>query len=63
MREIQRTLVEDDFALLAYCFMSDHVHLIMEGRSDRADLRRFVKISKQRVAFAFRTQFAIPLAW
>ena len=33
LREIQRTLVEDDFALLAYCFMPDHVHLKRTIRS------------------------------
>jgi putative transposase len=63
VREIQRTSIEDDFALLAYCFMPDHVHLVLEGRSARADLQRFAKIAKQRVAYVFRTKFAIPLTW
>jgi putative transposase len=63
LREIQRTCDEDQFALLAYCFMPDHLHLVVEGLSSRSDLQRCVKVSKQRVAFVFRTQFAIPLAW
>jgi putative transposase len=63
LREIQRTCREDQFALLAYCFMPDHVHLVVEGLSDSSDLRRCVKVAKQRVAFVFRTQFAIPLTW
>ncbi len=63
LREIQRTCDEDEFALLAYCFMPDHVHLVTEGLSDRSDLQHWVKVTKQRVAFVYRTQFAIPLAW
>jgi len=43
--------------------MPDHVHLAVEGVSDRSDLRRCVKVAKQRVAFVFRTRFAIPLTW
>ena len=43
--------------------MPDHLHLVIEGLSDHSDLRRCVKVAKQRVAFVFRTQFAIPLAW
>ena len=29
--------------------MPDHLHLVVEGLSDGADLQRFVKIAKQRV--------------
>ena len=28
--------------------MPDHAHLLVEGVSDRSDLRRFVKLAKQR---------------
>ena len=61
--QIQRTADEDGFALLAYCFMPDHVHLVIEGTRDTSDMRHFAKISKQRVAYVFRTQFAIPTTW
>ena len=36
-----------EFDVLAYCLMPDHVHLLVHGRSDRSDLRRFVKRTKQ----------------
>jgi REP-associated tyrosine transposase len=61
--QIQRTGSEEQFALIAYCFMPDHVHLAVEGRADNSDLRRFVKLAKQRVAYVARRQFAIPAIW
>jgi putative transposase len=63
LMQIQRTGDEDGFALIAYCFMPDHVHLAVEGRTSESDLRRFVRIVKQRVAYLARTQFAIPMIW
>ena len=36
-----------EFAVLAYCVMPDHVHVLVEGRSERSDLRRFIKRVKQ----------------
>jgi len=45
---------EFEFAIIAYCFMSDHVHLLLGGRSEQADLERFVKRAKQVTGFAYR---------
>ena len=36
------------FALLAYCLMPDHAHLLVEGLADTSALRRFAKLAKQR---------------
>jgi putative transposase len=63
LKQILRTGDEDGFALVAYCFMPDHVHLAVKGRTPESDLRRFVKMAKQRVAYLARTQFAIPMIW
>src|SRR6185503_9207106 len=62
-RQIQRTGSEEQFALIAYCFMPDHVHLAIRGLATESNLRRFVKIAKQRVAYLARRQFAIPALW
>ena len=61
--QIQRTCDEERFALIAYCFMPDHVHLAIRGLATESNLRRFVKIAKQRVAYLARRQFAIPALW
>jgi len=42
------------FRLHAYCLMPDHSHVLAEGLHDRSDLREFIRVFKQRSAFAFR---------
>ena len=58
-----RTAAEHHFTVLAYCFMPDHVHLAVEGCSDDADLRAFVKLLKQRIEFEARRNFRIYPLW
>lgn len=63
LAQIQRTAAGEQFAVLAYCFMPDHVHLVVEGGHESSDLRRFVKVSKQRIAYVFRTQLGTATTW
>jgi putative transposase len=37
----------ESFAILAYCFMPDHVHLLVEGLTESSDLRKLAKLMKQ----------------
>ena len=60
---ILQTSAEEDFAILAYCFMPDHLHLVVEGCSGEADLQRFVKIAKQRIAYSLRKDHGVSAAW
>lgn len=53
LRQIQRTADEHRFAIIAYCFMPDHVHMLAEGTDNASDLRRFVALSKQRSGYRF----------
>ena len=39
--------------------MPDHVHLVVEGLTDAADMQRFVKIAKQRVVYSLREEHAV----
>ena len=41
----------EQFGILAYCFMPDHVHLLAEGLHDASDLRRYARDAKQRSGF------------
>lgn len=54
----QIRLAADDqrFAIPAYCFMPDHVHLLVEGTCDSSHLKTFVKLAKQRAAYHPRRQ-------
>ena len=47
MRHFRRTAQAEKFALLAYCLMPDHVHLLVQGTADDSDLQKFVKLAKQ----------------
>jgi putative transposase len=40
-------------AILAYCFMPDHVHLLVDGTLENADLQSFVARAKQKSGFDF----------
>ncbi len=47
------TSVSESFAILAYCFMPDHLHAVVAGGSEHAALPRFVRLAKQRAGFQF----------
>ena len=40
--------------------MPDHFHLLAEGLHDRSDLSEFIRVFKQRSAFAFRKSHRHP---
>jgi len=43
--------------------MPDHLHLVVEGLSDDADLQRFVKIGKQRAVYSLRENHLVCNVW
>ena len=47
LKHFQRTSHTSAFAILAYCVMPDHVHLLVEGTTSNSDLVKFVKRLKQ----------------
>jgi putative transposase len=63
LHRIQQTATEEHFAIAAYCFMPDHVHLVLEGTTDDADARRFAKIAKQRVVYSLRQEHGLRGVW
>ena len=48
-------------AIVAYCFMPDHLHLLVEGRSDDSSLLDFVRMAKQRSGYAYARSFRTRL--
>jgi len=52
--QLRRRAAAYDMALIAYCFMPDHVHLVVYGASERADLREFIVSFKQVTGFEYR---------
>ena len=56
-----RAAADSHVAILAYCFMPDHVHLLTEGQSEDSDARRFIAHAKQLSGFHFKKQFGRQL--
>jgi REP element-mobilizing transposase RayT len=55
--QIQRAAADLRFAVLAYCYMPDHVHLLVEGLADDSDGRQFISRAKQYSGFHYRAAF------
>ena len=52
-----RAAVDERFAVLAYCFMPDHLHLLVEGQAADSDCCRFIARAKQLSGFHFQKMF------
>ena len=52
--ELRRTSTSLHFAVLAYCLMPDHLHVVCEALADDCDLDGFVRLFKQRTAYEWR---------
>jgi putative transposase len=61
LAQFSRGADEEYFAVTAYCFMPDQVHLLVEGTSPASDCRRFIKRSKQYAGFAYSARFGQKL--
>jgi putative transposase len=52
--DLLRTADARAFAVVAYCFMPDHLHVLVEGADVRSDFREFVRVFKQRSGFVWK---------
>lgn len=48
-----RSAEETGIAILAYCFMPDHLHILATGTSPLGDARRFITRAKQATGYAY----------
>jgi len=53
LRQFLHVAAEQHVEILAYCFMPDHLHLIVIAHGASTDLQRFVRLAKQYSGFAF----------
>jgi putative transposase len=49
------------FQILAYCYMPDHLHLLVQGTTGGSDLIRFVNGAKQRSGYWHVRRYGVPL--
>jgi putative transposase len=54
LEQISRAAGDCHFAVLAYCFMPDHLHLLVAGTSEHSALPEFARTLKQLAGFAYR---------
>jgi len=57
LSQIVRAADEEGFAIVAYCFMPDHVHVLIEAQAETSDCRRFIKRAKQYSGFYYSKEF------
>jgi putative transposase len=61
LEQILQCAQDADIAVVAYCFMPDHLHLLVEGCGEAADLTAFVHRAKQRSGYGFAQKNAKQL--
>jgi putative transposase len=54
---LRKTAEQRHFYIWAYCFMPDHLHLFIEGKTENADMRKFISVLKQKTAFWFNRRY------
>jgi len=52
---------EERFAIFAYCFMPDHLHLVLAGMAEDSSLPHFISRFKQASGFRHRQKTGQPL--
>jgi len=57
---LQKVSTQFKFSIADYCFMPDHLHLLLVGE-ETSSLKDFVRVFKQRSSFYFRQKQNAPL--
>ena len=59
--QIVRAAREIRFEISAYCFMPDHLHLLVSGLEETSDAKAFISRSKQYSGYDFKREYRAPL--
>jgi putative transposase len=54
--QILRAAAQEDMAVIADCYMPDHLHLLIDGQAIASDGRRFIALAKQLSGYHFQKQ-------
>lgn len=54
---LRETASGKEFSILAYCFMPDHLHLLLAGKTGDADLQKFISLFKQKSGYEFKKTY------
>ncbi len=61
LSQFLRAADEQKFSVLAYCFMPDHVHFLVQGNAESSDGRRLIRLGKQYAGYAYSAKYAQKL--
>jgi putative transposase len=54
---LNETAISEKFKVLTYCFMPDHLHLLVQGTDDNSNLRKFIGLFKQKSGYWFKKNY------
>ena len=57
VQQFLRAATETGFAIVTYCLMPAHAHLVVDGERDDSDCLRFIKMAKQCSAYYYKRSF------
>ena len=57
VEQFLRAATERGFAIVTYCLMPDHAHLVVDGERDDSDCLSFIKLAKQYAAYYYKQSF------
>jgi putative transposase len=61
LSQFLRAVGQEEFSVLAYCFMPDHVHFLVQGNSESSDARMLIKLGKQYAGYAYSQKYGHKL--
>ena len=61
LAQLLQSSSDECMAVIAYCFMPDHLHLLVEGTNPASTLTEFVRVFKQRSSFQWKRMFGSQL--
>ncbi len=57
LEDLKKISQKRNFSIWAYCFMPDHLHLLVEGKKDNSDFKKFISEFKQTSGFNYSKRF------
>lgn len=54
IRFLKEIADKEHFSVTVYCFMPDHLHLLVNGLEEESDLKKFMKLFKQKSGYWFK---------
>ena len=57
LKNLEKISEKHNFSVWAYCFMPDHLHLLLEGNDPNSDFKKFISEFKQITSFDYSKKF------